>query len=236
VGVGANRLAQVKGIRSALVAAMPGLFFLKFMHALEQLNALRTVAQRVKLLRLRQDLFRRDVEILAQRLTEGSISLESWVKEMKWAIKELHVTAAVIAKGGDWGAMTQADWGRTGAEIKKEYRYLAKFYQDVADKIAKGEDLTTALHARAKLYGEGAAMDTFSRILVAEAGVSPDDLPHQPGDGRCDGRCGCFWDGPYYLDEGIGFYWRTDPAKEHCEDCASWEDEYSPYVIPYPTG
>lgn len=208
------------------------LFFLKLMRTLEQLNALRTVEQRVKLLRLRQDLFRRDVEILAQRLTEGSVSLADWMKEMKWAVKELHVTSAVIAKGGEWGAMTPVDWGRVGAEVKKEYKYLAGFYQDIADKIAKGEDLTTALHARAKLYGEGAAMDTFSRIVVAEAGAPLDEMPAWPGDFDCDGRCGCAWTPPVLTEQGWETTWLLDPAKEHCPGCEQAAADWSPLIIP----
>jgi len=208
--------------------------FLQLMHSLEQLSALRTMAQRIRLLRLRQNLFRRDAEVLVQRLLERSISLPDWQREMARAIKDLHITSAVIAKGGDWGAMTQADWGRVGAEIKKEYRYLDKFAKAIAEKVAAGEDLTTALHARAKLYGEGAAMDTFSRILLAEAGVPLGALPAWPGDFECDGRCGCIWGEPELTDEGWAVYWLVDPAKEHCAGCEQAEADWSPYIIPYP--
>ena len=205
--------------------------FLKFMRLLEQLAALRTIEQRIKLLRLRQDLFRRDVEILSQRLVERSISLAQWEKAMATAIKDLHVTSAVIAKGGDWAAMTQADWGRVGAEIKKEYRYLHKFAESIAEKVAKGEDLTTALHARAKLYGESAAMDTFSRVLLAEAGAPLGEMPAWPGDFECNGRCGCSWSPPELTEQGWEITWTLDPAKEHCLGCEQAAFDWSPFVI-----
>jgi hypothetical protein len=207
------------------------LAFLKFVRALEQLDALRTMDQRISLLRLRQDLFRRDVEVLSQRLLERSISLADWEREMARAIKDLHVTSAVIAKGGNWGAMTQADWGRVGAEIKKEYRFLHGFGKDIAEKVAKGEDLTTALHARAKLYGEGAAMDTFSRILVAEAGAPMGEVPAWPGDFECDGRCGCTWSEPELTERGWEITWTLAPAKEHCMGCEQAALDWSPFII-----
>ena len=162
---------------------------LEFKRLLEQLPALRTVAQRIKLLRLRQDLFRREVEILAQRLVERSISLANWQAQMAVAIKDLHITAAVIAKGGDWGLMTQADWGYVGSQCKKQYRFLHGFAQDILARVEAGKDLTTAIHVRAKMYG-GAGSETLFRFIQMEA----------EAEGKTE------------------VSWNLTPA-EHCDDC-----------------
>jgi len=163
--------------------------FTILMHLLEQLSALRTLAQKVELLRLRQDLFRRDAEVLAQRLVERSLSLADWEREMARLIKDLHVTSAVIGKGGNWAAMTQADWGYTGSQCKKQYRFLHKFAGDIFAHVEAGKDLTTLIHARAKMYG-GAGTETFYRFIHGDA-----------------------------VDKGaIEVLWNLTPA-EHCPDC-----------------
>jgi len=150
-----------------------------------------------------------------------SISLADWQREMKLLIKDLHVTCAVAAKGGDWRAMTPRDWGRVGAECRKQYKFLARFAQDIFKRAQEGKPLTSAIAARARLYA-GAARATFSRIeqlvekalgrtevrwvtdplvescpdcleLEARGWMPIEELTQFPGDGstQCDGNCHC---------------------------------------------
>ncbi|RKY06846.1 MAG: hypothetical protein DRP56_06695, partial [Planctomycetota bacterium] len=58
------------------------------------------------LLKLRQDAYKEAVEKLQSDLWEGKLTVDDWKKAMQQEVKDLHISAAVIAKGGEWGAMT----------------------------------------------------------------------------------------------------------------------------------
>lgn len=64
----------------------------------------------------------------------GTISLEEAAREMRRIIKSVDITSTELAKGGR-GNVTAADWGRAGARIKEQYRYL----RDRLAKVARGE-------------------------------------------------------------------------------------------------
>ena len=195
----------------------------------EQLPALRTTASKRALVDLRAALFRRDAALLAGRLRAGELSLANWQREMKWMVKDLQVTSAVAANGGNWGAMTPAEWGYVGADCKKQYRFLARFAQDIAERAEKGLELTTAVDTRAKLYG-GAGNKTFHSALSRAEGWPK--LPAMPGDFECDGNCGCHWEVTHGPD-GWECHWVMDPVKEHCDGCMAAAGQWNPLVIPY---
>ena len=96
---------------------------------------------------------------LSAQLRAGEISLAQWEAGMMGKIKEAHITAAVAERGG-WQQMTQADWGRTGNAIRREYGYLRNFAADIASGRVS---LDGRLDARAALYGQ-AGRETFYRF------------------------------------------------------------------------
>lgn len=130
-------------------------------------NSLETTAQRLAFLALLQKLFRRDVEHLAELLIAGEVALDTWQQRMKERIKELHMSSIVAARGGDWAAITDEDWQAVNEEIEKQYQYLAGFATDVYDKDEAGEEFTSAIIARAKLYA-GVALAIFYRSIMAQ--------------------------------------------------------------------
>lgn len=94
----------------------------------------------------------RGIDDLAWKLRRGEVSLAEWQLAMREQIKAMHLTSAMVAKGGR-EQMTQADWGRAGREIRRQYEYLDRF----AGQVAKGEwPLDGRLNTRAKLYGDAA--------------------------------------------------------------------------------
>ena len=175
---------------------------------------LRTLAQQQKFVTMRREMFREEVTRLSARLREGDISLSRWQRAMKDEIKSLHGHCAVAAKGGDWDAMTKSDWGRVGRKCRDQYRFLGDFARDVEGKVAGGWEMTTAVDARARLYG-GAGRDTYYATLGQQGEMvrwvrnlsdsCPDCIELEAmgwmpygelrtfpsGDVACDGNCGC---------------------------------------------
>jgi len=87
--------------------------------------------------------------ILTQALRNDQITLAEWQTRMLANIKASHVAAGVAAHGGR-GAMTPADWGFIGHEIRGQYGYL----RDFANGIAAGTiPLDGRLPVRAAMYG-----------------------------------------------------------------------------------
>lgn len=100
---------------------------------------------------------------LSADLQGGRISLDVWHAEMRLAVKNTHVMSAALAKGG-WGQLTQRDYGRIGAAVRKQYDYLNGF----ANEVALGrQTLNGRFLVRAKLYAQAARM-MFERIREAE--------------------------------------------------------------------
>jgi len=208
------------------------LLFLKFMRAMEQLGTLRTVEQAVdkletdddkrKYLLLLLGLFRRDAEVLAQRLVEGSISLAQWEEGMAQLLKAFHVQVAVIVESGDW-ALLGRHLRAIEKAIREQLEYLHGFAEAIQEKVVAGEELTTSVHSRAKLY-VGAAWAFFWLLMhgqkeekgfsevswnltpaehcedclaLAEKGWMPiGELTQFPGDGQtqCLTNCKCYLD------------------------------------------
>jgi len=87
---------------------------------------------------------------LTRRMVDGSLSLPEWQLAMEKEIKLVTRQAAVIARGG-LNQMSPADWGRVGAETKRQYQFLRKF----ANEVASGKQpLNGRAVVRAGLYGE----------------------------------------------------------------------------------
>jgi hypothetical protein len=87
------------------------------------------------------------VRDMAADLREGRISLVEWQRQMETHIKNAHLTSAAVAAGG-WERMTQADYGRVGAIVREEYRYLREFVRA----IENGLPLDGNIGRRSVLY------------------------------------------------------------------------------------
>lgn len=62
----------------------------------------------------------------------GDLTLAQFEAAMRADIKRLHVQGRILGAGGK-AATTKSDYGKVGAAIKKEYKYLRGFVQDIED-------------------------------------------------------------------------------------------------------
>lgn len=69
-------------------------------------------------------------DTLASDLRAGRISLLDWRQEMRGVIKQVHMAAAELAKGGR-AQMTLADYGRAGQQIRRQYDYLEAWVEQI---------------------------------------------------------------------------------------------------------
>lgn len=118
------------------------------------------------------------------RLAEGRLSLADWERTMRRQIRDAHATAYAMARGG-WARMTPSDWGRVGAAVREQYRFLSAF----AEGIRSGAvPLKRALVPRARMYAEAARRTHFEteRVLMAARGYVEERSVLDIAD-HCDG-------------------------------------------------
>ena len=93
---------------------------------------------------------------VSRSLLDGEINLDRWQLEMMDLVKRAHLVSAASQRGG-WAQMTQADFGRVGQIVRREYGYLRNF----ANQIASGKQpLDGNIARRSKMYGQQ-ARNTF---------------------------------------------------------------------------
>lgn len=161
---------------------------------------------------------------LSARLATGDMTVGQWQKAMRADVKSSFIDQYVMAHGGR-GTMTQADWGRVGAMVKEQYRYLDGFAKAVAD-----DTLTEAqIRARAGMYHDS-SVQAYEKAAARVRGVP--DLPAYPGDGStaCHSNCRCHWD-IQEVDGGWDCYWVVMGGKEMCPDCAERGDKWKPLQV-----
>lgn len=88
----------------------------------------------------------------------GDITLAQFETRMRADIKRLHVQGRVLGVGGR-AAATKSDYGRAGADIKKEYRYLRGFVKDIED----GRHTAAGIEDRAGKYAGANAINGFEQ-------------------------------------------------------------------------
>lgn len=99
----------------------------------------------------------------SEQLRAGNISLADWELAMMQQIKTTHLAAAAMQRGG-WYQMTPADFGRVGAAVKDEYKFL----RNRAAEIASGKQkLDGTLLRRAEQYGQ-AGRETYYRFWQSD--------------------------------------------------------------------
>ena len=93
---------------------------------------------------------------LAEGLRGRQLSLADWELGMRQHIKNVHLNAIALERGG-WANMRPQDYGRAGQVIREQYGYLRNF----ADQSEAGtQRLDGTLGRRARMYSE-AARTTF---------------------------------------------------------------------------
>ncbi len=99
---------------------------------------------------------------LGRRLQNGTISVEQWQLAMREHLKDIHTASSALAKGG-WAQMSQADYGRVGSQLRKQYEHLDKF----AKQIEGGLILDGRFTNRLKLYAQSGRA-TYHMVERAE--------------------------------------------------------------------
>jgi hypothetical protein len=84
-------------------------------------------------------------------LRQGQLDLGEWQTVMRDEIAMTHRMAAAAAAGG-WAQLTQADYGRIGAAVRVQYRYL----HDFTEAIRAGLPLDGRFLQRAAMYPKAA--------------------------------------------------------------------------------
>ena len=153
---------------------------------------------------------------LADQLSSGAIGVDDWLVAMRREVKDIHVNAVVISRGGASRAVTQAEWGRLGGHLRVQYRYLDNYAWDVQvramNALSGGRPLTqNYLEWRSKLYGRNSRASFYR-------GLAYGLLPQVPGDGQTECLVGCQCVLRFEEGENQGelfVYWELRPA-EHC--------------------
>lgn len=108
-------------------------------------SSLRSISDRVM-----TEYTERRLESLTLKLIDGKLDLQDWQSQFAKVLKDSHIVASTIGRGGR-AQMGFSEFGRVGARLREEYRYLNQFAQDI-----KSGRLTSAqILARAKMYAQG---------------------------------------------------------------------------------
>jgi hypothetical protein len=158
-------------------------------------------------------------------LASGYATVEEWEHEMRRIVKDTHGGAYMLGRGGR-NAMRPADWGRIGAIVKQQYRYLNRY----AGAVARGEVSAEQAITRSALY-VGAARQAHGMGLQ-QARAWP-DLPAQPGDGtsECLGHCRCWW-AVVRTSDGWEATWNAIDDPVECKTCLERAEKWAPLTLP----
>jgi hypothetical protein len=111
------------------------------------------------LINKRISLIQSDILSIGSLLQNDRLSLESWQQTTAYTIRELHLQSYMLARGGK-AQMTPEDYLVVGRELKKQYRYLRAFAEDInrgysIDKNGNQIPMTVGrFEARLKLYAK----------------------------------------------------------------------------------
>jgi len=120
-----------------------------------------TVARRIS--RFGNDYLGANLDALTERLLSGSLSLPEWQERAAREIKDAARISMLIGRGGR-GMVSRADWGRMGARLREEYKYLNRFAQE----IAAGQLTDAQIRARMQLYAGSVRMFYYDGVQAAK--------------------------------------------------------------------
>lgn len=111
------------------------------------------------------------VDILAEQLKIGQITLTEWQGEMRSFVRDEYNDAMILQRGGR-EFITQSDWGYSGSKIKEQYGFLDNFAADIAKEPDKW--LNGRLNNRSSLYNQSgySALEDFKKRDMKNAGWS----------------------------------------------------------------
>ncbi len=166
----------------------------------------------------------REARSLAGQAAKGAISPETFRDGMRLAIRNAHGAEYIFGRGGI-PSMTSADFGRLGAEMRRQFTYLDGF----AREIEAGLVSEAQAAARAQMYVNGGTK-AFELGQSAAWGIEG-QLPLMPGD-NCLGmsNCRCSWS----IHETGGMVeatWKLGGANP-CGPCQGNAARYAPLSIP----
>lgn len=104
----------------------------------------------------------RTVARLADDVRTGRIDVGDWHRAMREEVKAMHIMAAEAATGGR-EHMTQADYGRVGAELREQYRHIERF----ARQLERGLPTDGRFLQRAGMYARS-ARTTYHQVEERE--------------------------------------------------------------------
>jgi hypothetical protein len=165
---------------------------------------------------------------LAGQLTRGEIEIDAWRTAMRAEVKQVHIIEYLVGRGGR-SQMTPRDWGRIGAEVRKQYAYVERL---IIERTA-GTVSDAAFTARARMY-PASATASHERANGARWNIT---LPAQPGDGgtQCLSWCRCSWD-IRERNGAIEATWTLGGSRETCPDCQRRAQEWAPLRFDVATG
>lgn len=105
---------------------------------------------------------------IVSRLVSGDSTIADFESAMRQHVRDVHLAEYALGRGGR-AVMTQADYGRTGGHLAKEYSFL----RTLRDDIAAGNLTDDQIKARARLYTEDAigAFERGRKAAFEGAGV-----------------------------------------------------------------
>lgn len=162
--------------------------------------------------------------VWASQVSSGQMTLTDWQTAMRTSTKNSYIDQYVLGHGGR-GSMTPTDWGRIGAEVKEQYKYLDGFTDD----IASGKLSEAQIGARSELY-HNSATASYERGNAYARGLPR--LPYYPGDGasECKANCRCHWDIRDSERGGWDCYWILGGEKP-CQTCGARSASYNPLHV-----
>jgi hypothetical protein len=106
-----------------------------------------SLAQIVKIVDRVESEARKAIRSLTRDYNAGRISLTAWEIGMREILKQFSSLSAAIAVGGK-DSLKLNHWGKVGAALKKQYRYLSGFER----KIKAGKLTSKQINYRSQLY------------------------------------------------------------------------------------
>lgn len=76
------------------------------------------------------DKLEKDFRSSAKQLNQGKINIAEFQNQMKDLIKSSHTIAGAVAGGGR-AHLSQSDWGKIGAKVREQYKFLNQFARDI---------------------------------------------------------------------------------------------------------
>jgi len=149
------------------------------------------------------------------------ITLTKYYDQVVNTLKNTYIDMYAMGAGGR-NNLSQRDWGRIGAMLKEQYKYLRTMFEQ----IASGQISPAQASARLAMYINSANEALWKGITRDY----PFQLPAYPGDGstECLTNCRCEWD-IVEVPGGYDCYWIIDPEAENCDSCQVRAGDWHPW-------